>query len=153
MWWTPRRVDGPSAAEAASTAEKPARTSGIVTSAPVSFETPRTTAEWTELLSWNRQAGPPRQALKTSISQPIFFSAGTYTRRFSKTVSCSTDMPSAWVNRTISGCCQSVMYPGGVSVWTVARGHADAAHAVGLASLGAQGGPRAATGAHPLGLR
>ena len=41
----PCRVDAPSAAAAAITDEKPARTSGIVTSAPWSFETPRTTAE------------------------------------------------------------------------------------------------------------
>ena len=70
--------------------------------------------------SWKRQAGPPRQAANTSISQPIFCRAGTYTRRFSNTVSCSTDIPLACVNSTISGCCQSVMKPGWVSVCTAA---------------------------------
>ncbi len=78
------------------------------------------TAEWAEFPSWKRHAGPPRQAENTSISQPICCSAGTYTRRFSKTVSCSTDIPSAWVNRTIRGCCQSVMKPGWASVCTAA---------------------------------
>ena len=37
--------------------------------------------------------------------------------RSSNTVSCSTDMPSAWVMSTNSGDCQSVMNPGWVSVW------------------------------------
>ena len=54
----PWRVDGPSAAAAAITEENPARTSGMVTSAPCSFDTPRTTAECTADESWNRQAGP-----------------------------------------------------------------------------------------------
>ena len=130
MWCTPFRVDGLSATEAASTAEKPARTSGSVTSAPRSLDTPRMTAEWAEFPSWKRQAGPPRQAENTSISQPIFCSAGTYTRRFSKTVSCSTDIPSAWVNSTIRGCCQSVMKPGWVSVCTAAGRSPSGADAV-----------------------
>src|ERR1700751_2930990 len=113
MCWMPRSTDGRSATAAASTAENPARTSGSVTSAPRSLDTPLITAECTEFVSWNRPASPPRQAANVSISQPICFSAGTYTRRFSNTVSCSTDIPSAWVNSTISGCCQSVMKPGG----------------------------------------
>src|ERR1700749_4412035 len=120
MCWMPRSTDGRSATAAASTAENPARTSGSVTSAPRSLDTPLITAECTEFASWNRHASPPRQAANVSISQPISFSAGTYTSRFSNTVSCSTDMPSAWVNSTISGCCQSVMKPGGVSVCTAA---------------------------------
>src|ERR1700733_6278377 len=62
MWCTPFKVDGLSATEAASTAEKPARTSGSVTSAPCSLETPRMTAEWAEFPSWTRQGGPPRPA-------------------------------------------------------------------------------------------
>ena len=120
MWWMPRSTDGRSATAAASTAENPARTSGSVTSAPTSLDTPLMTAECTEFVSWKRHAGPPRQAANVSISQPIFCSAGTYTSRFSNTVSCSTDIPSAWVNSTISGCCQSVMNPGWVSVCTAA---------------------------------
>src|SRR4029077_4129583 len=123
----PRSTEGRSATAAASTAENPARTSGSVTSAPRSLDTPLITAECTEFVSWKRHAGPPRQAANTSISQPIFCSAGTYPSRFSNTVSCSTDIPSAWVNSTISGCCQSVMKPGGVSVSTAAGGNPDGA--------------------------
>jgi len=130
MWWMPRSTDGRSATAAASTAENPARTSGRVTSAPRSLDTPLITAEWTELVSWNRHADPPRQAANVSISQPSFCSAGTYTSRFSNTVSCSTDMPSAWVNSTISGCCQSVMNPGCVSVCTAAARSPSGADAV-----------------------
>ena len=126
----PRSTEGRSATAAASTAENPARTSGSVTSAPRSLDTPLITAECTEFVSWNRHASPPRQAANVSISQPISFSAGTYTSRFSNTVSCSTDIPSAWVNSTISGCCQSVMNPGWVSVCTAAGRSPDGAEAV-----------------------
>ena len=73
----PRSSDGPSAPAAAMTDEKPARTSGIVTSAPCSLDTPRTTAECTALVSWNRHAGPPRHVSYSSISQPIWVRAST----------------------------------------------------------------------------
>ena len=59
------------------TLEKPARTSGISTSAPRSLDTPRTTAECRLLVSWKRQAGPPRQLANSSISPPISCRAGT----------------------------------------------------------------------------
>ncbi len=39
-------------------------------------------------------------------------------------------MPSAWVNSTISGCCQSVMNPGWVSVCTAAARRPPGADAV-----------------------
>ena len=73
----PCSIDGPSATAAAMTDENPARTSGIVTSAPRSFDTPRTTAECLALVSWNRQAGPPRQVSNSSISPPMSVSAST----------------------------------------------------------------------------
>ncbi len=73
----PCRVDGPSAAAAAMTEENPARTSGMVTSAPWSFDTPRTTAECTADESWKRQAGPPRQVSNSSISPPMALTAST----------------------------------------------------------------------------
>ena len=53
------------------------------------------------------------------MSAPIFTSASVKPSRFSYTVSCTTEVPSACVSATMSGCCQSVMKPGCTSVSTV----------------------------------
>ena len=86
----------PSAASPASTKDIEARRSVAITWAPLSFGTPRTTAE------------RPR----TVTSAPIRASSGTCMKRFSKIVSVSSEAPSAIVSIAMNCACMSVAKPG-----------------------------------------
>ncbi len=92
----------PSAASPAITSAAPARRSGALTLAPVSFFTPSMIAELPSTL----------------IQAPIRESSSAYLKRFSKILSVTILVPSASARVTAICGCISVGYPGYGSVFT-----------------------------------